>query len=134
MAILDDGRYLFSVAAQRIPTISHITQEQVKDIGESVELQCSVQYAQEYPIMWIKVNKHGADQVPISTNTGLMIRDSRFSLKHDTGSSTYILQVRSIETFSLGGIQGQQESRAGCWHDVNKNQNKCTIEIPEVGG
>lgn len=85
-----------SVAAQRTPTISYISQEQIKDIGETVELQCSVQYAQEYPILWIKVNKETVhEQVALSTGTALIIRDSRFSLKYDTASTTYILQVRS---------------------------------------
>jgi len=83
-----------SVAAQRTPTISYISQEQIKDIGETVELQCSVQYAQEYPILWIKVNKENVhEQVALSTGTALIIRDSRFSLKYDTASTTYILQV-----------------------------------------
>jgi len=81
--------------AQRTPTISYISQEQIKDIGETVELQCSVQYAQEYPVLWIKVNKDSAhEQVALSTSTALIIRDSRFALKYDTASTTYILQVR----------------------------------------
>jgi len=81
--------------AQRTPTISYISQEQIKDIGETVELQCSVQYAQEYPVLWIKFNKDSAhEQVALSTSTALIIRDSRFALKYDTASTTYILQVR----------------------------------------
>lgn len=80
--------------AQRTPTISYISQEQIKDIGETVELICSVQYAQDYPVLWIKLNKdNGHEQVALSTGTALIIRDSRFSLKHDTASS-YTLQVR----------------------------------------
>lgn len=39
---------------QRTPTISYISQEQIKDIGGTVELQCSVQYAKEYPVLWVK--------------------------------------------------------------------------------
>lgn len=31
--------------AQRTPSISYISQEQIKDIGGTVELDCSVQYA-----------------------------------------------------------------------------------------
>lgn len=87
--------YAVLVAAQRTPTISYISQEQIKDIGETVELQCSVQYAQEYPVLWIKVNKESVhEQVALSTGTALIIRDSRFALKYDTASTTYILQVR----------------------------------------
>lgn len=87
--------HVVSVAAQRSPTISYISQEQIKDIGETVELVCSVQYAQDYPVLWIKVNKDSAnEQVALSTGTALIIRDSRFALKHDTASSSYTLQVR----------------------------------------
>jgi hypothetical protein len=106
-----------SVAAQRTPTISYISQEQIKDIGETVELQCSVQYAQEYPILWIKVNKENVhEQVALSTGTALIIRDSRFSLKYDTASTTYILQVGpsrrpscryAVECTSFGGARIQ---------------------------
>ncbi len=31
--------------AQRTPSISYISQEQIKDIGGTVELDCSVQYS-----------------------------------------------------------------------------------------
>jgi len=87
--------YAVSVVAQRTPTISYISQEQIKDIGETVELQCSVQYGQDYPVLWIKVNKESVhEQVALSTGTALIIRDSRFALKYDTASSTYNLQVR----------------------------------------
>jgi neuronal growth regulator 1 len=37
---------LFTALAQRTPTISYISQEQIKDIGGTAELECSVQYAQ----------------------------------------------------------------------------------------
>ncbi|KAH0953776.1 hypothetical protein HN011_009704 [Eciton burchellii] len=98
--------FLQAVAAQRTPTISYISQEQIKDIGETVELQCSVQYAQEYPILWIKVNKENVhEQVALSTGTALIIRDSRFSLKYDTASTTYILQIKDIQETDAGFYQ-----------------------------
>lgn len=80
--------------AQRSPAISYISQEQIKDIGETVELHCSIQYAQDYPVLWIKVNKDNInEQVALSTGTALIIRDSRFAIRHDTASATYVLQV-----------------------------------------
>lgn len=79
--------------SQRTPTISYISQEQIKDIGGTVEFVCSTQYTQDYPVLWIKVNKNREDQLPISTNTALIIRDSRFALRSDTASSSYTLQV-----------------------------------------
>ncbi|XP_025160650.1 lachesin isoform X2 [Harpegnathos saltator] len=98
--------FLQTVVTLRTPTISYITQEQVKDIGEIVELQCSVQYAEDYPVLWIKMNKQsGHDQVALSTGTALIIKDSRFSLKHDPSSSTYTLQIKDIQETDAGYYQ-----------------------------
>jgi hypothetical protein len=84
----------FSVSAQRTPTISYISQEQIKDIGGVVELDCSVQYAQDYPVLWMKIDQNRTqDPLPISSGSSLIIRDSRFSLRYDTASSTFTLQV-----------------------------------------
>ena len=90
---------MIAVVSQRTPTISYISQEQIKNIGETAEFQCSVQYSQDYPVLWIKVNKYRGYQLPISTNTALIIRDSRFSLRSDTASSTYTLQVKTTKIF-----------------------------------
>ena len=84
--------------SQRTPTISYISQEQIKDIGATVEFECSVQYSQDYPVLWIKVNRNREDQLPISTNTALIIRDSRFALRSDAATSTYTLQVSSADS------------------------------------
>lgn len=63
------------------------------DIGGTVDLECSVQYAEEYPVLWVKKGTEGTQDLPISTNTALIVRDSRYALRHDRQSSTYILQV-----------------------------------------
>lgn len=85
----------FLVTCQRAPTISYISQEQIKDIGGTAELQCSVQYGQDYPVLWVKIDKQSNDQTPLSSKTSLIIRDSRFALRYDTATSTYTLQVCS---------------------------------------
>ncbi|XP_072757797.1 lachesin isoform X2 [Anoplolepis gracilipes] len=98
--------FLQTVVAQRTPTISYISQEQIKDIGETVELHCSIQYAQDYPVLWIKVNRDSVhEQVALSTGTALIIRDSRFSIKHDTASTTYVLQIKDIQETDAGFYQ-----------------------------
>lgn len=90
---------LFPVVAQRTPTISYISQEQIKDIGETVELRCSIQYAEDYPVLWIKLNRNSVhEQVALSTGTALIIRDSRFAIRHDTASASYLLQVDKIRS------------------------------------
>lgn len=79
---------------QRTPTISYISQEQIKDIGGTVELDCSVQYGQEYPVLWVRINRNrNNDPLFISTGSTLIIKDSRFALRYDMSSSTYTLQV-----------------------------------------
>ena len=82
------------VLSQRFPTISYISQEKVIDIGGSIELECSVQYVREYPVLWYKVdNVDSARSIPLSAGSNLIVKDSRFSLRYDQASSTYTLQV-----------------------------------------
>lgn len=85
---------IFPVKGQRTPSISYISQEQIKDIGETVEFRCSVQYAQEFPVIWTKINKDIAnEQMPLSHGSSLIIRDTRFALRYDEATSTFVLQV-----------------------------------------
>lgn len=97
-----------SVYAQRSPTISYISQEQIKDIGGTVELHCSVQYAQEYPVLWMKVDHTSNSYIlPISTGSSLILHDSRFALRYDQASSTYTLQIKDIQETDAGFYQCQ---------------------------
>lgn len=95
------------VTAQRSPTISYISQEQIKDIGGSVELDCSVQYAKDYSVVWVKVGPDNSDSVFLSTGSSLVIKDSRFSLRYDPASSTYKLQIKDIQETDAGLYQCQ---------------------------
>lgn len=93
--------------AQRTPSISYITQEQIKDIGGTVELDCSVQYAHEYTVLWVKNSRERGDNVFLSTGSSLVIRDSRFALRYDPSSSTYTLQIKDIQETDAGTYQCQ---------------------------
>lgn len=93
--------------AQRTPSISYITQEQIKDIGGTVELECSVQYAQDYTVLWVKNSRERGDNVFLSTGSSLVIRDSRFALRYDPSSSTYTLQIKDIQETDAGTYQCQ---------------------------
>lgn len=85
------------VTGQRFPTISYISQEKVIDIGGSIELECSVQYVRDFPVLWIKMdNVDPSRTIPLSTGSNLIVKDSRFSLRYDQASSTYTLQVGTI--------------------------------------
>jgi hypothetical protein len=96
---------LHTTLSQRTPSISYISQEQIKDIGGTVELDCSVQYAREYTVVWIKTGRNRADYVFLSTGSSLVIKDSRFSLRYDGASSTYTLQVKDIQETDAGIYQ-----------------------------
>lgn len=92
---------------QRTPSISHITQEQIKDIGGTVELECSVQYAKDYTVLWVKSIQERTDSVFLSTGSSLIVKDSRFALRHDPSSSTYLLQIKDIQETDAGIYQCQ---------------------------
>lgn len=94
-------------SAQRTPSISYITQEQIKDIGGSVELQCSVQYAQDYNVVWIKQTGDRFDSVFISNSASLVLKDSRFALRYDVSSSTYTLQIKDLQETDAGRYECQ---------------------------
>ncbi|XP_030757526.1 lachesin [Sitophilus oryzae] len=95
--------YVQIAIGQRSPTISYISQTQIKDIGGTVELSCSVQYTQDYSVVWMKVDKVvTGNSLPISSGSGLILHDSRFSLRYDPTSSTYVLQIKDIQETDAG--------------------------------
>ncbi len=92
-----------SVFAQRSPTISYISQEQIKDIGGSVEFACSVQYAQDYQVYWTKIDRlKSTIPVPISAGTKKILKDSRFITEYRSSDSTYILKIQDIQETDAG--------------------------------
>lgn len=92
-----------SVFAQRSPTISYISQEQIKDIGGSVDFSCSVQYSQDYPVVWAKIDKSKiTEPVHISHGTTLVLRESRYRIQLNKETSTYTLSVGDIQETDAG--------------------------------
>ena len=58
----------FKAWAQQNPTISYISKERVVNIGDTTELECSVQYAQSYPVLWVRIDpRHPESPTIIST-------------------------------------------------------------------
>jgi len=91
---------LVAVDAQnRRPTISFITQpEIVTDIGGDIEMKCTIQYASDYPVIWMKLDSVDRNNdLPITTGTTLILTDPRFNVELDTDTSTYILRIRDIQ-------------------------------------
>lgn len=86
-------------AQDRRPTISFITQpEIVTDIGGTVEMKCSVQYAQDYPVIWMKLDAVDRNSdLPITTGTTLILTDPRFNVDYEKSTSTYTLRIEDIQ-------------------------------------
>ncbi|XP_041767834.1 lachesin [Anopheles merus] len=101
------GGLVGPASAQRTPTISYITQEQIKDIGGTVELECSVLYASDYSVHWVKTSNDRSDTVFLSTGSSLVLKDSRFSLRYDLSSTSYTLQIKDIQETDAGIYQCQ---------------------------
>ena len=98
---------------QRTPTISYITRPAIiTKIGGTIEMDCSVLYATEYPVLWVKlprdcdserdsdIRSQTSDQctpIPLSSGSALIVRDNRFSMRYDTASSTFTLQIKDVQ-------------------------------------
>ena len=78
---------------QRTPTISYITSPDiVTKIGGTTEMDCSVLYATEYPVLWVKLPQNCGERnndirnyetdnctpIPLSSGSALIVRDNRF--------------------------------------------------------
>lgn len=100
--------WTISVSCQRTPTISFISREQITNIGGTVNLECSVQYSQDYPVLWIRIDPSAPrESLPISSGSSMIVRDNRFSMRYDMATSTYILQVKDIQESDAGTYQCQ---------------------------
>lgn len=86
-------------------------------------MDCSVLYATEYPILWVKLpsdcsaaretynlraqESDSCTPVPLSSGSALIVRDNRFSMRYDTASSTYTLQIKDVQRPDEGTYQCQ---------------------------
>lgn len=97
-----------SVLAQQNPSISYITKEVYANIGDTVDLHCSVHYAANYPILWVKINQDNpGHNLIISSSSTQIVPDQRYSIRHDEASSTYTLQITKIQETDTGRYQCQ---------------------------
>lgn len=94
---------LTAIKAQQNPTILQITPGQAVDLGDTIDLSCSVQYGADYPIIWTKLSDNpNSPPLFISRNAALTILDNRYSIRHDDSSSTYTLQVSKVRLIYPG--------------------------------
>lgn len=97
------------VQAQQNPTISFITKEKVVEIGDTLTLSCTVQFSNDYPVHWIKINSENQDNnLFISRGSTVNIINSRYSVTVDhsyspySSSSTYTLRIDKVQEVDSG--------------------------------
>jgi hypothetical protein len=80
--------------AQQQTQISYISPEQIKDVGEEVQLNCTTPNVGDYSVIWNHRNRdRPQDSSIISANKGLIVSDKRFALNFDETTTTYSLKV-----------------------------------------
>jgi len=94
--------------AQRTPTISYVSPNKSTTRSSTIDMDCSVLYGTEYPVLWMKIGV-GADNkpIPLSSGSSLIIRDNRFALRYDTASATYTLQLKDVQRSDEGRYESQ---------------------------
>jgi len=113
-----DGRYVYPALllilvklvlhteGQRTPTISYVSPNKSTTRSSTIDMDCSILYGTEYPVLWMKI---GADNkpIPLSSGSSLIIRDNRFALRYDTASATYTLQLKDVQRSDEGRYECQ---------------------------
>ena len=65
------------VSCQRTPTISYVTPNISTTRSSTIDMDCSVLWATEYPILWMKIDEDGKP-IPLASGSSLIIRDHRY--------------------------------------------------------
>lgn len=93
-------------SAQRTPSITYVSDDQEVNLGSTVELGCSVQYATGlYPVQWVKSGKTSKDNYILTTDTALVVKDSRYGSLYDGASSTYTVLIKDVQEGDAGEYQ-----------------------------
>ena len=138
------------IQGQRTPTISYITPSITTKIGGTIEMDCSVLYATEYPILWVKLPSNceagretynyrtqeadSCTPVPLSQGSALIITDTRFRYNpiiHTTSfssvSSSWSL-LSNIWAFDCSFPLFKKNSERCLSCTVFRNYIKCLIQ------
>lgn len=81
-----------------LPVITYISERQIQNVGEVVELVCNVNYSEGHPVIWFKINKNKTEQL-VSSYTFhrfLVVKDIKYSFRSDRPNS-YTLQVMNYK-------------------------------------
>lgn len=93
---------IFILVNCQMTTISGITRNYIEDVGNTVELTCTIFRPMAFNVSWVKVNeKNSNNSVVISNGNTVLIGDSRYSANQDIvftkyfERNCYTLQVSS---------------------------------------
>lgn len=83
---------------EKSPSIVAISPEQICDIGDSVELNCTVDNPDNNSVIWTKKERdHPSEFVILSMDSSLSMRNSRFNISISNDSKSYLLKVMKIK-------------------------------------
>lgn len=92
-----------SMSSMSNPIISSVSPEQIKNIGENVKLNCSVDNVNGYVVGWAKSQATGS--VVLAFRDSLTLNDKRYSvteIKKNNSSSMYSFQINDLEVSDIG--------------------------------
>ena len=89
------------VQGQRTPTISYVTPNISTTRSSTIDMDCSVLWATEYPILWMKIDEDGKP-IPLASGSSLIIRDHRYIII--MLANNYTTTVTTDSTFDLDNI------------------------------
>ncbi|CAD7084383.1 unnamed protein product [Hermetia illucens] len=100
----------FRKLSHQTPAITAISPEQIRDIGSSVTLNCTIENASRYAVSWAKRHRdQPSDSVALTFRTQLTINDPRFEVNETMNGTTmiYSLTINKIEATDMGTYECQ---------------------------
>lgn len=91
------------------PTITFISKDQIVNIGDNLELRCTLADSESYSIGWTRVDKSTSPSrvTTIARGTSLDVPSNRFHVSFDQRQSQYILRIDSLNENDAGLYQCQ---------------------------
>lgn len=96
------------------PSISKISSQQTKTVGENVKFECTVENMREFMVFWIKKGNDPAHNQFISAGPSLLVPDNRYIVTYTRLSDTEYTFLNKLE------INDLTESDSGTYQCVAK--------------
>lgn len=98
-----------AAAAEESPVITHISQDVVASVGDSVEFNCTVEQVGRLTVSWAKTGQNGS--VVLSMQNFLPLNDKRYNISvHENPekqSAVYSFKIRQIDINDKGAYECQ---------------------------